>query len=150
LSLEDAAAYASAFSAVDQGDFVGAEIASANIQDKSLLGYVSFRQLMHPKAKKASFDELCTWLTSFRDLPLAEKVFSLASKRKPSNADDPPVPEVAGFDTARSEITRPAREAFYSGDVQRAHDLAIQVGERWIAGLASWRMRDFVQARDFF
>jgi soluble lytic murein transglycosylase-like protein len=150
LSAQDAAAYTSAFAAVDQGDFVGAEIAASSIQDRPLLGYVSFRQLMHPKAKRASFEELCSWLTRFKDLPLAEKVFSLASKRKPANADDPPAPEVAGLNSARSELTRPAREAFYSGDVQRAHDLAIQVGERWIAGLSSWRLHDFVAAKDYF
>lgn len=150
LSSDDARSYASAFAAVDQGDFVGAEITAAQIQDKSLLGYISFRQLMHPTAHKASFDELCTWLTRFKDLPLAEKVFSLASKRKPSDADDPPVPEVAGLNSARSEITKPAREAFYSGDARRAYQLAVSVGERWIAGLAAWRLGEYTQARDYF
>ena len=57
LSPQDAAAYASAFAAVDQGDFVGAEISAAEIQDKSLLGYLSFRALMHPTAHKAAFEE---------------------------------------------------------------------------------------------
>src|SRR5436190_1859375 len=150
LSAADSAAYAQAFAAVDQGDFVGAEISAAGLEDKSLLGYISFRQLMHPTAHKASFDELCSWLSRFKDLPLAEKVFSLASKRKPTDADDPPTPDVAGFDSARSEITRPAREAFYSGDPRRALQLASNVGERWIAGLAAWRLADYAQARDYF
>ncbi len=150
LSPQDARLYASAFAAVDQGDFVGAEITAAEIQDKSLLGYISFRQLMHPTAHKASFDELCSWLVRFKDLPLAEKVFSLASKRKPSEAADVPIPEVAGLNSARSEITKPAREAFYSGDARRAYQLAVSVGERWIAGLAAWRLGEFTHARDYF
>jgi hypothetical protein len=151
LSVDDARAYASAFEAVDQGDFVGAEITASEIKDKSLLGYISFRQLMHPTAHKASFDELCTWLTRFKDLPLAEKVFSLASKRRPADAViEPPVPEVAGLNSFRSEITKPAREAFYSGDAKRAYTLAVQVGERWIAGLSAWRLGDYAQARDYF
>ena len=150
LSDTDARAYASAFEAMEQGDFVGAELAASEIQDKSLSGYLSYRALMHPQAHKASFDELCGWLSKFRDLPLANQVFSLASKRKPADADAPPLPEVAGLDGARSEATKPAREAFYSGDPRTAYRLAVQVGESWIAGLSAWRLGDYAQARDHF
>ena len=41
--------------------------------------------------------------------------------------------ELVTADATRSEITRPAREAFYSGDARSAFDLAVGVGERWIA-----------------
>jgi soluble lytic murein transglycosylase-like protein len=150
LSDTDARAYSSAFQAVDQGDFVGAELQAAEIQDKSLSGYLQFGALMHPTAHKASFDELCSWLSRFRDLPLADRVFSLAAKRKPADAPNPPVPDVVSIDGARSEVTRPAREAFYSGDVRTAFQLAVNVGERWIAGLAAWRLQDYGQARDYF
>ncbi|WP_296457209.1 lytic transglycosylase domain-containing protein [Phenylobacterium sp.] len=150
LSDDDARAYAAAFEAVDQGDFLGAELTAAEIHDKSLAGYISFRALMHPTAHKASFEELSGWLTRFRDLPLAERVFSLAAKRQPGEASSLPTPEVALVDTARSEITRPAREAFYSGDARTAFRLAVNVGERWIAGLAAWRLNDYDQARDYF
>ena len=78
LSDTDARAYAAAFQAMDEGDFLGAELQAAEIQDKSLTGYLSYRALMHPSAHKASFDELCGWLSKFKDLPLAEKVFSLS------------------------------------------------------------------------
>ena len=150
LSDTDANAYASAFEAVDQGDFLGAELQAAEIKDKSLSGYLSFRALMHPTAHKASFEELYGWLSKFRDLPLADKVFSLASKRKPADALIPPMPEVVTLDAARSEITRPAREAFYSGDPQTAFRLAVSVGERWVAGLSAWRLADYSQAHDYF
>ncbi len=150
LSDTDARAYATAFEAMEAGDFVGAELAATEIQDKSLSGYLSYRALMHPQAHKASFDELCGWLSKFRDLPLANQVFSMASKRRPADADAPPLPEVAGLDGARSEATKPAREAFYSGDPRTAYKLAVQVGESWIAGLSAWRLGDFSQARDHF
>ncbi len=150
LSDTDANAYASAFEAVDQGDFLGAELQAAEIKDKSLSGYLSFRALMHPTAHKASFEELYSWLAKFRDLPLADRVFSLASKRKPADAMAPPMPDVVIADATRSEITRPAREAFYSGDVRTAFDLAVGVGERWVAGLSAWRLHDFGQAHDYF
>lgn len=151
LSDTDARAYAAAFQAMEDGDFVGAELQAAEIKDKSLTGYLSYRALMHPSAHKASFDELCDWLARFRDLPLAEKVFSLAAKRKPADAvADPPMPEFAATDGARSEITKPAREAFYSGDPVTAFKLAADVGEAWIAGLSAWRLQDYTHARDYF
>lgn len=150
LSDDDARAYAAAFQAVDQGDFLGAQIQAAEAKDRSLDGYLSFRALMHPTAHKATFEELASWLAKFRDLPLADRVFSLASKRKPSDALTLPKPEVALVDTARSEVTRPAREAFYSGDARTAFKLAVECGERWIAGLAAWRLQDFAQAQDYF
>jgi soluble lytic murein transglycosylase-like protein len=150
LSDTDARAYAAAFQAVEQGDFVGAQLEAATIQDKSLDGYLSFRALMHPSAHKASFEELSGWLAKFRDLPLADRVFSLAAKRRPADAVPLPTPEVALVDTSRSEITRPAREAFYSGDARTAFQLAVNVGERWIAGLAAWRLQDYGQAHDYF
>lgn len=150
LSDDDARAYAAAFQSVDQGDFVGAQIQAAEAKDRSLDGYLSFRALMHPTAHKASFEELASWLGKFRDLPLADRVFSLAIKRKPADAAPLPKPEVALIDTARSEVTFPARDAFYSGDARTAFKLAIACGERWIAGLAAWRLQDYAQAQDYF
>jgi soluble lytic murein transglycosylase-like protein len=150
LSDDDARAYAAAFQSVDQGDFVGAQIQAAEARDRSLDGYLSYRALMHPTAHKASFEELVSWLGKFRDLPLADRVFSLASKRKPADALPLPKPEVALVDTSRSEITFPARDAFYSGDARTAFKLAVECGERWIAGLAAWRLQDYAQAQDYF
>lgn len=150
LSDTDARAYAAAFQAVDDGDFVGAQLQASQIRDKSLTGYLSFGALMHPTAHTASFDELCGWLARFRDLPLAGRVFSLASKRKPSEAEAPPEPQVALTEPPDSALTRPAREAFYSGDAETAFKLAVDVGERWIAGLAAWRLADYEQAQTYF
>lgn len=150
LSDTDAQAYSIAFQALEDGDFVAAQVAAADLQDKSLSGYLSYRAMMHPKAQAASFDELSGWLAAFRDLPFADKVFSLAAKRKPADAEAPPLPELAGMDGARSEATRPAREAFYSGDPAAAYRLAVQVGENWIAGLAAWRLGDFPHALEHF
>lgn len=150
LSDDDARAYAAAFQSVDQGDFVGAQIQAAEAQDRSLDGYLSFRALMHPTAHKATFEELASWLGKFRDLPLADRVFSLANKRKPADAAPLPKPQVALIDTTRSEVTFPARDAFYSGDPRTAFKLAVDVGERWIAGLSAWRLGDYGQAQDYF
>lgn len=43
-----------------------------------------------------------------------------------------------------------ARDAYYSGDVARAFKLAPRAGERWIAGLAAYRLQKFDDARRYF
>jgi soluble lytic murein transglycosylase-like protein len=43
-----------------------------------------------------------------------------------------------------------ARDAYYSGDVEKAFELAPRAGERWIAGLAAFRLQRFGEARGFF
>lgn len=153
LTSEDARAYSLAFEAADRGDFIDAQMKSLEIKDQSLLGYVSFRQLMHPSAHKANYDELTGWLAKFRDLPLAERIFSLAAKRKPADALDPPKPELSAQDMARlppADRGWQARYAFYTGDVKKASQLAPAVGERWVAGLAAWRLNDYAQAKGWF
>jgi len=160
LSAADAQRYAAAFQAVDSGDFIDAEVKVADIKDKSLLGVLSFRRLMHPTATRATFDELADWLARYRDLPLAGRVFALAARRKPAGALPPPQPLLSDADwnapAAReqarpvSEKGRQAREAFYGGDVQRALDLAPAAGEPWIAGMAAYRLKNYAAARGYF
>lgn len=152
LSPADAAHYAAAFNAVARGDFIDAQMQATGLQDSSLLGYLAYDQLMHPTAHKASFQELSAWLVKFRELPLAERVFDLAVRRKPAGAMEPPLPTVAGMIPARtsaapiSDRARRAREAFYSGDVERALALASRCDDRWIIGLAAYRLKSYEQA----
>lgn len=149
LSSDDAEHYVAAFQDVDRGDFIDAEMQASSVKDKSLLGYISFGQLMHPTAHRAAFDELAGWLAKFRDLPVADRIFALATRRKPADAADPPQPSLMiGPDvdsrsaptSAGSERAQMAREAYFAGDLQRALDLAPRAGERFIAGLAAYRL----------
>jgi soluble lytic murein transglycosylase-like protein len=152
LSAEDAARYGAAFAACARGDFIEAEMQAVEIKDPALVGYIAYDQLMHPTAHKASFEELSGWLGKFRDLPPAERIFGLALRRKPAYATDPPLPTVAGPDPAErpaapaplSDRARRAREAFYAGDLHRAAALASS--DRWIAGLAAYRLKAYGQA----
>src|SRR5512144_170910 len=66
LSAEDARAYAAAFDATERGDFIDAQMQTAGVMDHSLVGYLSFHELMHPTAHVAAFDELSDWLAKFR------------------------------------------------------------------------------------
>ncbi len=155
LTAADARAYAAAFDATERGDFIEAQMETAGVQDQSLVGYLSFRQLMHPTAHKAAFDELAGWLSRFRDLPVADKIFALAAKRKPPEAQGPPAPvftlaESVEAAPAASDRARQAREAFYAGDVRRALAIAPAAGDRWIAGLAAYRLKAYDQAQAHF
>ena len=156
LSPEDARHYAMAFEASERGDFIDAQMQVGEIQDPSLLGYLSFKELMHPTAHKAGFEELVGWLAKFRDLPVADRIFALAAKRRPVGETSPPTPAVAlvdpggGIAPPVSERGRAAREAFYSGNSKRALALASAAGERWIAGLAAYRLKAYDQAQGYF
>ena len=156
LSTDDARAYSAAFDATERGDFIDAQMQSAAVKDRSLLGYLSFHELMHPTAHVAAFDELSAWLAKFRDLPVADRVFALASKRKTDpTLDAGPKPMDLGdgpriANPALSDKARRGREAFFGGDVKRALTLANASGDRWIVGLAAYRLKSYGQAREAF
>ncbi|MBP7815953.1 MAG: lytic transglycosylase domain-containing protein [Phenylobacterium sp.] len=159
LTPADAQSYARAFESVDRGDFIDATMQTLEISDPSLSGYITYRGLMHPTAHKSNFEELSGWLARYADLPVAERIYTLASKRKTPDMAAPAVPGLIGTDWNKVELVAPgsggpfdldnarlAREAFYSGDSRRALDLAKAVGERWIAGMAAYRLRRYDQA----
>ena len=162
LSPWDVQRYVSAFEAVDRGDFIDAEMQTTEIKDRSLTGHLAFRQLMHPTAHAATYDDLAAWLEKYGDQPGAERIYTLAAKLKPIGAQPLKVPVLAGSDWRRVESSaqrvagpapadksRRAREAFYSGDVKRALDLAPAAGDRWIAGLAAYRLKNFALAEGY-
>jgi soluble lytic murein transglycosylase-like protein len=156
LSSDDARAYSAAFDATERGDFIDAQMQSAAVKDRSLEGYLSFHELMHPTAHVAAFDELSAWLGKFRDLPVADRIFALAAKRKTDpTADAGPRPMAMGdgrqiANPVLSDKARRGREAFYAGDLKRALTLATASGDRWIAGLSAYRLRDYDKARASF
>lgn len=39
-----------------------------------------------------------------------------------------------------------ARDAFYSGEIERAYPMAVEAGERWVAGLAAYRLQNYADA----
>ncbi|HVK42133.1 MAG TPA: lytic transglycosylase domain-containing protein [Phenylobacterium sp.] len=162
LSPWDVQRYVSAFEAVDRGDFIDAEMQTSEIKNRSLAGHLAFRRLVHPTAHAPTYEELAGWLEKYSDQPGAERIYALASRRKPIGAQPLKVPVLAGSDWRRVESSaqriagrspadrsRAAREAFYSGDVKRALDLAPAAGDRWIAGLAAYRLKNFVLAESY-
>lgn len=160
LSDADAARYREAFAAAERGSFDAAEAAVAKARDRSLEGHVLFVKLMHPTAYKASYQDLAGWLNDYADLGGAERVYALAAKRKPAGAALPKAPPflAASRDWTRIDLAETssgdrsfaARDAYYSGFVEKAYALAPSAGEPWIAGLAAWRLGRVDEARRFF
>jgi soluble lytic murein transglycosylase-like protein len=153
LSKDDVRFYRAAFAATDRGDFDAAEAAFANTRDKSLAGRLVYAKVMHPKAYTAEYSELTDWLKAYGDEAGADRVYTLAVKRKPAKGPAPRPPELfvaSDKGPPPADKARGAREAYYSGDVAKALQLAKASGERWIAGLASYRMGQHAQAQDYF
>ena len=161
LSSHDAAVYSAAFIGVRQGEFTALDGLKRHVHDPALIGRLTYLKLMHPDYH-ADFSELKGWLAKYGDQPDADKVYALAKKRQPggvlslmSEATDR---DEAGY---RSELAKPkstvdvklqaARDAFYNeGDMAKASRLASQSGERWIGGLAAYRMGQYDAALDRF
>ncbi|WP_454715710.1 lytic transglycosylase domain-containing protein [Caulobacter segnis] len=155
LTPEDVRAYRAAFAATDRGDFDAAEAALANARDHSLVGRLAFAKVMHPSRYSASYDDLTGWLKRYSDEAGADRVYALAIKRKPAGKRiaAAPIPELfIGDDTAPppADKGRASREAYYSGDVQKALALAVAGGETWIAGLSAYRLGDYRAAQAYF
>lgn len=162
LSPWDVKRYVAAFEAVDRGDFIDAEMQATDITDKSLTGHLALRQLTKSRGQNASYADLAKWMDQYSDLPGAERVYLIASKIKPVDAAPLKTPMISAANWGQIEgaaqriaargptdKTRPAREAFYSGDVKKALALAPKVGDRWIAGLAAYRLKDYVLAETY-
>jgi soluble lytic murein transglycosylase-like protein len=166
LSTKDAAAYAIAFAAVRQGDFGALDDIKHHVSDPCLLGRLTYLKLMHPDYR-AEYEELKAWLGKYRDQPDADKVYALAKKRHPGTGLQPLIPGgdapigMALAPAADDSLATPkssvdpkmqaAREAFYSnGDVAAAYTLATQTGERWVGGMAAYRLGRFSVAVEHF
>jgi soluble lytic murein transglycosylase-like protein len=155
LSDRDAIVYSAAFRAASQGDFDTADRESALAQDKSLVGYLQFQKLVW-RGARASYDELKDWLSRYADLPGADRILTLAKRMRPEGDPDLRTPSsptggvLTDFLPASSGKGLQARQAYYLGDVKTAYRLAVASGERWIAGLAAFRMEDYDTAATNF
>ena len=82
LSKADQSLYAEIFALQERGKMTEASLKIKALENKRLLGHVFYQRYMHPRAYTSSFYELQQWLTAFNDHPGAQKIYSLAQKRK--------------------------------------------------------------------
>ncbi|MET4684925.1 lytic transglycosylase domain-containing protein [Brevundimonas faecalis] len=155
LSSEDRLSYTTAFDALRRGDLDMARDAARQAKDRVLLGQVEFERLFHP-SHVATYDELAAWLETYSDLPMAQRVYTLAMRRLPDGAPEPKRP--GGFlartwasvtGTGDGGVTDPAkaaRVALNNDDLPGAYHMGSDIGDWWTAGLAAWRMNQFADA----
>jgi soluble lytic murein transglycosylase len=87
LSTADADLYRKIFTEQAIGDWDNADTDMAQLTDLRLRGHVLFQRYMHP-TYKASFADLQAWMDLYSDLPGADKIYKLASLRKPVGQGD--------------------------------------------------------------
>ncbi len=176
LSADDAAVYARAFKAAKSGDFDALKGISGKVDDECLVGRLQLMKLMHADYS-ATYDELRAWLKKYHDQPGADRVYALARKKalaaqaSPADLDapdgdgvqtaDPAAPSWARVEQVAQKLDlkapsskldprlQAAKEAYYGGDLDQGYSLATAAGERWIAGIAAFRLKkyDVAEAR---
>lgn len=88
----DAQLYAAAFDDADKGLHDAAAEKVAQTSDKSLAGYIERTRLLAPSGPKVAYEDLASWLDRYGELPGADRVYTLARKRKPAGALEPAAP----------------------------------------------------------
>ncbi|MGQ0527110.1 MAG: lytic transglycosylase domain-containing protein [Alphaproteobacteria bacterium] len=85
LSFPDAALYQNIFALQQDGKMTQADALIEKLGERELMGHVLYQRYMHPDYK-TNYTELKSWLDLYGDHPEADKVYMLASKRKPSGS----------------------------------------------------------------
>ncbi|WOB78379.1 lytic transglycosylase domain-containing protein [Brevundimonas nasdae] len=154
LSSADRISYTTAFDALRRGDIETARTAARQAQDRVLLGQVEFESLFHPD-HVATYDELTAWLETYSDLPCADRVYTLALRRRPDGAPEPVRPggvlgrtwnslvSAVSGDGGVTDPAKAARVAYNNDDLTGASALGRQIGDWWTVGLAEWRLGQF-------
>jgi soluble lytic murein transglycosylase len=96
LGARDVALYRQIFALQDGAEWERADRLIAQLDDPVLLGHVLYQRYMHPTGYRSRFDELSGWLERYADHPDAERVHSLAQRRRPPGASRPQGP-VRGY-----------------------------------------------------
>lgn len=104
LSPDDAALYAEILELQADGRWREADAVIARVSDPVLMGYVKMERLLHPTAYRARYEELREWMAYYADHPEADKIYSLALKRRPKAASPPLAPVRRKW---RSELSPP-------------------------------------------
>ncbi len=155
LSSEDRLSYTTAFDALRRGDLELARNSARQAKDRVLLGQVEFERLFHP-SHVATYDELAAWLETYSDLPMANRVYTLAMRRLPDGAPEPKRPGglisrtwaslTSPGDGGVHDPAKAARVALNNDDLPGAYEMGQQIGDWWTAGLAAWRMDQHAEA----
>ena len=120
LSEEDGARYAGIFLLQEDGDFEQADAEIAQLEDRALMGHVLYQRYL-ARGYKAKYEELADWMKNYADHPGAQKIHSLAEKRKPAGAARLIPPKaVSGISGYQDFDIGPLAQPYLSGQKQGA------------------------------
>ncbi len=88
----DVSLYRKIFALQEDGRFKEADALIARLGDRRLVGHVLAQRYLHPDAYRSNFFELSAWLERYGDHPYAERLYRLARKRQPADAEPPRAP----------------------------------------------------------
>ncbi|NWG71903.1 MAG: lytic transglycosylase domain-containing protein [Parvularculaceae bacterium] len=85
LSAKDRETYREILDLQEDGRWSDADARAASLSDDLLMGHVLLQRYMSP-GYRATYDELKRWMAYYADLPGAEKIYSLANRKRPKGA----------------------------------------------------------------
>ena len=85
LSVEDEGRYGRIFLHQEAGEWKEAARLIEQLSNRILMGHVLYQRYMHPTKYRSEYKELRDWMALYADHPGAQKVYSLALKRRPKN-----------------------------------------------------------------
>jgi len=115
LSDADRSLYTEIFQLQEAGNLKAAQKRIDRLESDVLMGHVLAQKFMHPTAYRSRFKELRAWLAVYGDHPIAIRIYKLAQKRRPNDAQQPAKPTVGpaarlGQDGAEPPIALPAKK----------------------------------------
>ncbi|MEM8771954.1 MAG: lytic transglycosylase domain-containing protein [Pseudomonadota bacterium] len=113
LSEADTALYKEIFDLQEHGQWGEADQKISAVENDILMGYVQYQRYMHPTAYRSKFSELKRWMAYYADHPEANKIYSLARKRRPKGASNPVRPVSRKWRPAPDKELHPVLQADY-------------------------------------
>lgn len=142
-------------------DWAAADRLIADLTNPILLGHVLRERFLHPTGYETTYKELFDWLESYGDHPGATRVYRLAIKKRPEQADAPAEPEQAylrgngefGYAAAPPLPTRDLTEEQRAMVDERMATIRSLVGKGEAAAardlLSSQELRDWLSGAEY-
>jgi soluble lytic murein transglycosylase-like protein len=81
LSQDDVQRYKQIFADERSGDFADAQTLVSQLSDRSLIGYAQAEHYLSDHSARTPLPELVAWLEEYPDLPIADRIYTMAVKR---------------------------------------------------------------------
>ncbi len=143
LSDADVDRYQRIFELQKAGNWKAADKLVDQLENNILIGHVLYQRYMHPTAWRSSYAELSGWMVAYPDLPAADDIYSLATKRRIENAE-PLLPPVS--DTRPSiAIQKPDPPLIIPEDIEPATGSSISYAKRREAARARSQIYSYLK-----